>query len=143
MSLKDHSYFIFRDLVVPIYYEDTDFTGFVYHANYLKYFERAREEALGREFLSNLYQQGQHFVVKDAAISYKKPTKHGQELVVKSKAVFSSPLVLEFRQEALDKNTLVVNVIAKIDLILLNSNSWPLRIKQELKDKIINNCCGV
>ncbi len=34
-------------LPVTIYYEDTDFTGVVYHANYLKYFERAREELLG------------------------------------------------------------------------------------------------
>ena len=31
---------------LTIYYEDTDLTGSVYHANYLKYFERAREELL-------------------------------------------------------------------------------------------------
>ena len=29
---------------VTIYYEDTDLSGMVYHANYIKYFERAREE---------------------------------------------------------------------------------------------------
>jgi acyl-CoA thioester hydrolase len=33
-------------LPVRIYYEDTDFTGFVYHANYLRYFERARSDYL-------------------------------------------------------------------------------------------------
>ena len=33
-------------LPVRIYYEDTDFTGFVYHANYLRYFERGRSDFL-------------------------------------------------------------------------------------------------
>ena len=37
-----------REHVLPvrIYYEDTDFTGVVYHANYLRYFERGRSDAL-------------------------------------------------------------------------------------------------
>ena len=34
---------------IQIYYEDTDHSGVVYHANYLKYFERAREHMLGVE----------------------------------------------------------------------------------------------
>ena len=33
-------------LAVRIYYEDTDFTGVVYHANYLRYFERGRSDFL-------------------------------------------------------------------------------------------------
>src|ERR1700683_4756648 len=33
-------------LPVRVYYEDTDFTGVVYHANYLRYFERGRTEFL-------------------------------------------------------------------------------------------------
>ena len=35
-----------KDLYIKIYCEDTDFQGFVYHANYLKYFERSRTEFL-------------------------------------------------------------------------------------------------
>ncbi|MBW8812197.1 MAG: YbgC/FadM family acyl-CoA thioesterase [Caulobacterales bacterium] len=31
-------------MAVRIYYEDTDFTGVVYHANYLRYFERGRSD---------------------------------------------------------------------------------------------------
>ena len=34
-------------LPIRIYYEDTDHSGVVYHPNFLKYFERAREEVLG------------------------------------------------------------------------------------------------
>ena len=33
-----------HQLPVRIYYEDTDFTGMVYHANYLRYFERGRSD---------------------------------------------------------------------------------------------------
>ncbi|HLY78778.1 MAG TPA: acyl-CoA thioesterase, partial [Caulobacteraceae bacterium] len=33
-------------LPVRVYYEDTDFTGVVYHANYLRFFERGRTEFL-------------------------------------------------------------------------------------------------
>lgn len=40
----------FRDgahwLAVRVYYEDTDFTGAVYHANYLRYMERGRSDFL-------------------------------------------------------------------------------------------------
>lgn len=37
-----------RDHLLPVrvYYEDTDFTGLVYHANYVRYFERGRSDAL-------------------------------------------------------------------------------------------------
>ena len=42
---------------VQIYYEDTDLSGVVYHANYLKYFERAREHLLGPTELARLYNE--------------------------------------------------------------------------------------
>jgi acyl-CoA thioester hydrolase len=41
---------------VQIYYEDTDFSGVVYHPNFLKYFERAREHVIGAEHLNKLWQ---------------------------------------------------------------------------------------
>ncbi|HCJ16762.1 MAG TPA: Tol-Pal system-associated acyl-CoA thioesterase, partial [Hyphomonas sp.] len=33
-------------ITVRVYYEDTDFTGMVYHANYLRFFERGRSDHL-------------------------------------------------------------------------------------------------
>lgn len=38
-----------------IYYEDTDHSGVVYHANYLKFFERAREDIIGVETLARMW----------------------------------------------------------------------------------------
>ena len=55
-----------------IYYEDTDLSEIVYHANYLKYFERAREHLLGVDELVDLYYQlGIGFVVYKAELTFK------------------------------------------------------------------------
>ena len=58
------------DLKVTIYVEDTDFQGFVYHANYLKFFERARSEFLSINKISqkSLRKLNLAFVIK--AVSY-------------------------------------------------------------------------
>ena len=42
---------------VQIYYEDTDHSGVVYHPNFLKYFERAREHVLGSDKLATLWNE--------------------------------------------------------------------------------------
>ena len=52
------------ELDVEVYYDDTDFSGVVYHANYLKYMERAREHMLGRAELVRLYQEEGHAFVE-------------------------------------------------------------------------------
>ena len=60
---------------VKIYYEDTDAGGVVYYANYLKYLERARTEALTTIGLSNLKIKdkfGAFIIVKSCNIEYKK-----------------------------------------------------------------------
>ncbi|MDD4520380.1 MAG: YbgC/FadM family acyl-CoA thioesterase [Alphaproteobacteria bacterium] len=60
---------------VQVFYEDTDAGGIVYHANYLKFAERARGDFLKQNGLSNqiLLKQGMGFVVKSVSIQYKAP----------------------------------------------------------------------
>ncbi len=41
-----------------VYYEDTDHSGVVYHANYLKFFERARENIIGIKTLARIWHEG-------------------------------------------------------------------------------------
>ncbi len=70
---------------VQVYYEDTDHSGVVYHANYLKYFERAREHLLGVDELVRLYkEEGLGFVVYRADVTYKKGARFGDTLEVRS-----------------------------------------------------------
>ena len=62
---------------VKVYYEDTDAGCVVYYANYLKYLERARTEALANIGLSNLKIKNDHkafIIVKSCNINYKKST---------------------------------------------------------------------
>lgn len=70
---------------ITIYYEDTDFTGYVYHANYLKFFERAREHLLGVERLARMYREtGVGFVVYKAELTFKEPAVHGDQLEIRT-----------------------------------------------------------
>lgn len=68
-----------------IYYEDTDLSGVVYHANYLRYFERARTEWVRSIGLSQdqlLQSEGLAFTVADLQIRYLRPARLDDELEV-------------------------------------------------------------
>jgi acyl-CoA thioester hydrolase len=66
-------------LTVRVYYEDTDFSGFVYHASYLRFLERGRTEFLRtlgiehRGSFANGGAGGFHFVVRAVTIEFLKP----------------------------------------------------------------------
>ena len=73
---------------LKIYYEDTDSGGVVYYANYLKFFERARSEAIYSLKLSNkilLNQYSVLIIVKSCNIKYIRPAKLEDKLTIKSK----------------------------------------------------------
>ena len=85
---------------IKIYYEDTDFSGVVYHANYLKYFERAREHMLGVSHLVTLYQtKGIGFVVYKAALTYREGARFGDTIEVRSTVRAESAYRLIFQQD--------------------------------------------
>ena len=72
---------------VKVYYEDTDAGGVVYYANYLKYLERARTEALSTIGLSNIKikdDYGALIIVKSCNIEFKKSAKLEDELKIRS-----------------------------------------------------------
>ena len=72
---------------VKVYYEDTDAGGVVYYANYLKYLERARTEALTTIGLSNLQIKekfGALIIVKSCNIEYKKSAHLEDQLIIRS-----------------------------------------------------------
>ena len=75
-------------LPVRVYYEDTDFTGLVYHANYVRYFERGRSDALRlmgvghAELLDG--DRPLAFVVSKMALTFQKPARIDDELLVRT-----------------------------------------------------------
>ena len=86
--------------ICPIYYEDTDFTGYVYHANYLKFFERAREHLIGIQKLRELYANNLHFVVSEININYRQPAGHGDFLAITTDLISSGGAKLKLDQQA-------------------------------------------
>ena len=74
-------------LPVRVYYEDTDFSGVVYHANYLRFFERGRTEALrtaGGSHARLMDAEGLAFTVTELAIKYLRGARVDDELVVET-----------------------------------------------------------
>ncbi len=77
-------------LTVWVYYEDTDFSGVVYHASYLRFLERGRTEFLRtlgiehRGIFGNGGADGFHFVVRAMTIEFLKPALMDEELSIES-----------------------------------------------------------
>lgn len=69
-----------------VYYEDTDCMGVVYHANYLKYLERARSEYVQErlESVENYHDRGIFFMVHKIEIAFHSPARLGDLLVVRT-----------------------------------------------------------
>lgn len=70
---------------VRVYYEDTDFGGVVYYANYLKYMERARTEflrTLGYDQSVLMARERRQFVVKSASVDFVSPARFDDVLSV-------------------------------------------------------------
>jgi acyl-CoA thioester hydrolase len=86
-------------LTIRIYYEDTDFSGFVYHASYLRFLERARTEilrAIDFDHRRLWDQKREGFVVRRMTIDYLKPAKMDDVIAVTTSAedVRAASLVL-------------------------------------------------
>lgn len=94
-----------KDFLINIYVEDTDFQGFVYHANYIKFFERSRSDFLSSNNISQeiLRKNNLGFVIKRIEIDYLFPAKLGDILVVKSSVEKKSNARMIFNQKIINQ----------------------------------------
>src|ERR1700756_5052257 len=75
---------------VRVYFEDTDLSGVVYHANYLRYMERARSDMLRAAGIDQrgAFESGQGvYAIVDLAIRYRRPARLDDDLLVVSRMV--------------------------------------------------------
>lgn len=89
---------------VRVYYEDTDMAGIVYHANYLKFIERARSDWLREQGLDqNAMREGDRtvFVVRRIEADYLAPGRYDDALEVITKVKAMTRVRLLLRQEVL------------------------------------------
>ena len=121
---------------IKVYYEDTDAGGVVYYANYLKYLERARTEALIKIGLSNLKIRNNFkalIIVKSCNIDYKKSAYLEDELNIKS-YILSFTKTSFVMSQTIIKNKIVI-VEAKIHLVFVNEKAKPIKIPKLIVDK--------
>ncbi|MDJ0668695.1 MAG: YbgC/FadM family acyl-CoA thioesterase [Desulfobacterales bacterium] len=108
-------------LPVQVYYEDTDHSGVVYHANYLKYFERAREGVIGPAALVALWkEQGLGFAVYKADVNFLDGAEFGDTLDIVSTVRKDSDYRLVWQQEAWRPGAAKAAVRAEIHLVCVD-----------------------
>ena len=121
---------------IKVYYEDTDSGGVVYYANYLKYLERARTEALFTIGFSNKKIQDQFnslIIVKSCNIEYKKSAYLEDELTVRS-FVKSITKTSFFMNQIITKEEEIV-VDAQVHLVFVSKEGKPIKIPDEIFSK--------
>ena len=119
-----------------VYYEDTDSGGVVYYANYLKFLERARTEALFSIGFSNKKIQNKFnslIIVKSCNIEYKKSAYLEDELTVRSFVKSITKTSFFMNQIITRENDVVIE--AQIHLVFINKDGKPVKIPDDIYSK--------
>ena len=120
-----------------VYYEDTDAGGVVYYANYLKFLERARSEAIYSIGFSNLDLKRTNdviIVVKSCNINYIRPAKFEDKLSVNSSIISISKASFKMNQIIIRQEEKITE--AEVVLVTINSSGKPTKLPEELLKKI-------
>ena len=124
---------------IKVYYEDTDAGGVVYYANYLKFLERARSEAIHSIGFSNkglLENHGILLIVKSCNIQYKQPAQLEDLLEISSEATsFTKTSIL--MKQLIIKNKDIISE-AEVHLVAVDKKGKPTKIPDQLKRKLEN-----
>lgn len=119
-------------LNLRVYYEDTDFSGYVYHSNYLKFCERARSDflrVLGID-QNNMFAEGGAFVVRRMNCEFLRPAKFDDVLTVESAPSDTTGARFEIKQRVLRRDDVLFT--ADVTAVLIDGRGRPKRFKAEL-----------
>ena len=116
---------------IRIYYEDTDAGGIVYHANYIKYCERARSEIFFERGMMPGNGAESGFVVRDIRASFLATSTLGDMLEVTSKIVARKNSSIILLQEICKEETKIFSM--EVVLVYI-SEGRPKRIPETFKE---------
>jgi acyl-CoA thioester hydrolase len=124
-------------LPIRVYYEDTDFSGAVYHANYLRFLERGRTEFLRVAGIdqSALHSGGAglHFVVRRLTIDYRRPARMDDLLVVETRAAEIRGASLHLAQRVRRGDELIATAEVRVAAI---AGGKPARLPNRLRSAL-------
>ena len=121
---------------LKVYYEDTDSGGVVYYANYLKFLERARTEALYSIGYSNKKVKDDFeslIIVKSCNIEYKKSAYLEDVLTIRSFVKSISKTSFSMSQIITRGDDKIVD--AQIQLVFVDTKGKPKKIPEEIYSK--------
>jgi len=122
---------------VRVYWEDTDASGIVFYANYLKFTERGRTEwlrDLGVDQSDLLAQTGSAFVVRHVSVDYRAPARLDDELAVRSRLAELRPASLTLEQQVLRGDRLLVS--SQVHLACIDRQGRPRRLPEQVRSAL-------
>ena len=128
-----------RQFECKVYYEDTDCMSVVYHANYLKYLERARTEYVEDRLSSvaGYHERGYYFMVHKIEIVFHSPGRLGDTLVVRTWIESTTKFRVVVKQIIIKKGEpRDYLVTATITLVAVSPNGQLLEIPSEFHDLV-------
>ena len=119
-------------LTVRVYYEDTDFSGNVYHAAYLHFFERARTEFLRERGVhhSELIEDGIAFAVRGMSIDFKAAAHIDDLLEVTTEVVSTTAARLNLLQTIFRDGTQITR--AEVQVVAIKTSGGVARMPRHL-----------
>jgi acyl-CoA thioester hydrolase len=125
-------------LPLRVYYEDTDLSGVVYHANYLRYMERGRTEFFrcAGIWLAQLDEaEPLAWTLRNAHLDYHRPARLDNALEVRSRCTGLSGARMIAEQEIFAGQTLLVQ--GRVEACIITLSGKPRRIPQSVRDKLL------
>jgi acyl-CoA thioester hydrolase len=126
-------------LPVRIYYEDTDFSGVVYHASYLRFLERGRTEfirAVGIDQRAMHGETGIAFVVRAMTIEFLRPALMDDVVTIETKPDALRGPMMMLRQRILRAGAVLTS--AGVTIVCVR-NGRPLRVPESLRAAILGS----
>ena len=112
-------------LPVRVYYEDTDFTGVVYYANYLKFLERGRTDALRSAGVAHAdlleAEPPLGFAVRKIAAEYLIPARIDDALIVETRVTLAKGARISFEQRVLRGDEVLLTAVVEAACIDLEA----------------------
>lgn len=134
-------------LRVRVYYEDTDFSGAVYHANYLKFCERGRSDylrLLGIEHAALLRgdwgRPGTGFVVRRMQIEFLRPAGIDDLLDVRSRFTALSGARMKLHQTVSRGDATLFD--ARLEIAMTGPDGRPVRVPDAVKARLTDHLAG-
>ncbi len=124
-------------LNLRVYYEDTDFSGYVYHANYLKFCERGRSDFLRVVGIdqNQMIAEGTAFVVRRMGCDFLRPAKFDDLITVETTPITLAGARFELSQRVLRSEEQLFTAIVTVAII--DRRGRPMRIPPDMAAKFV------